>query len=50
MRKVVGVRKGAVPAAGVVVQMGAGEALVFTAGSQDPPGLIRTAHLDPGQI
>lgn len=37
------------PAAGVLVQVGAGEALVATSSSQNPPGFLGTADLDPGE-
>lgn len=37
------------PAAGVLVQVGAGEALVATSSSQNLPGLLSTADLDPGE-
>lgn len=38
------------PAAGVLVQVRAGEALVALASSQEPPGFLCAANLDPHQV
>lgn len=38
------------PSAGVLVKVGAGEALVSTSSFQDPPGLLSTADLDPCEL
>lgn len=38
------------PAAGVLVEASAGEALVTTSGSQNPPSFLSTADLDPGEV
>lgn len=38
------------PAAGVLVEVGAGEALVTTSGPQNLPCFFCTADLDPGEV
>lgn len=38
------------PAAGVLVQVRAGETLIALTGSQKPPGLLSAANLDPHQV
>lgn len=38
------------PAAGVLVVMSAGEALITTPSPQDPPGLLSTADLNPSEV
>lgn len=38
------------PAAGVLVQVRAGEALIALASSQKPPGFLGAANLDPHQV
>lgn len=38
------------PAAGVLVEVSAGKALVLTASSKNPPSLLSTAHMDPGEV
>lgn len=38
------------PAAGVLVEESAGKALVMTSSSKNPPSLLSTAHMDPGEV
>lgn len=38
------------PAAGVLVKVRAGKALIATASSQNPPGFLCAADLDPRQV
>lgn len=38
------------PATGVLVEVSAGEALVAMPNSQNPPGFLGAADLDPGQV
>lgn len=38
------------PATGVLVEVGAGKALVPTSGLQDLPGLLSAADLDPAEV
>lgn len=43
-------RSGFLPTAGVLVEESAGKALVMTSSSKNPPSLLSTAHLDPGEV
>lgn len=38
------------PTAGVLVEVSAGKALVMMSSSKNPPSLLSTAHLDPGEV
>lgn len=38
------------PAAGVLVEVSAGEALVTMSSPQNPPSFLSTADLDPGEV